>query len=42
MNVAGHVAEEGEEDVDEEICAAACYEEDADGWDYGEGRGGYG
>lgn len=29
----GNVTEDGEEDVDEEVCAAAALEEDADGWE---------
>ena len=30
MDVAGEVAEEGEDDVDDEVCAAAVDDEDAD------------
>jgi hypothetical protein len=32
VNVAGDEAEDGQGDVDEEVCAAACYDVDAYGW----------
>ena len=43
--MAREITEYGEEDVDEEVCAAACDEEDADGGDcvgWVSGRDGWG
>ena len=33
MDDSGNVTKDGEEDVNEEVCAAATLEEDSDGWE---------
>ena len=38
VDMAGEVAENGQEEVDEEIGTAACNEKDTQGWDWGDVR----